>query len=298
MQVLVAGPWQQDARVLQTGLHHPVYHRRDDGVGGHVAGDIRLGVVGTLFFLALFGEVDVLLEDEPQNVRVDLVVPFGGAFVEMPAPIVEETENLLEHRVADLDVVGALQVMLFENAAVHVGHLPDDFGDAGVGPVSDRGRSTQALMEQRQQVLAEEGVELVRPEGFPHLLQSGSQVMKVAVHEPLALDEVDEHEPVQQDGGIPAAVAILLIGNALDPFGERPVILLKLLVEALGHLVDVERPPHPFQHLRAGQGLMVFQVEPDPLQPLQQGCVGFTASIVVVNQSPARSGGTLLGPKP
>ena len=222
----------------------------------------------------------------------------GGTFVEMPAPFVEERENLLEYRVGDLNVVGAFQVMFFENATVHIGHLSDDGGDAGVGVGSGGGRSTQAHMEERQQVLVEEGVELVRPEGFSHLAQPGCQIGPVAVHEPFTLDEVDKHEPVQQDGGVPAAVAVLVVGDAFYLLGERPVILAELLVEALGHLVHVERLPHLCQHLWAGQVLMGLQVEPDPLQALQQSVVGLTLPIVVVNQFPAGAGRFLLGPEP
>ena len=60
----------------------------------------------------------------------------------------------------------------------------------------------------------------------------------VAVEEALALDEVDEHEPVQHHRGVP--LLVLLDGNARDELEESGVLLAELVVEAFGNPLDVE----------------------------------------------------------
>ena len=60
----------------------------------------------------------------------------------------------------------------------------------------------------------------------------------VAVEEALALDEVDEHQPVQHHRRVP--LLVLLDGNARDELEERGVLLAELVVESLRDPLDVE----------------------------------------------------------
>ena len=98
------------------------YEPRHERVAGDVFGDVFLGVVGA----HLRAVVDVLLEDVAQNVRVDVLAGGGDGGVEMPSPLVEEGEEVLEHAVGDIDVrVLHLQLVHLEHAAVQIGNAPE-----------------------------------------------------------------------------------------------------------------------------------------------------------------------------
>ena len=63
-----------------------------------------------------------------------------------------------------------------------------------------------------------------------------------AVEEKLPLKEVDEHHPVEQNGGVPAPIA--LVSDAFDQFQEGEVLVL-------GHT------HYPMIQRRAGRGLLI-----------------------------------------
>ena len=110
----------------------------------------------------------------------------------------------------------------------------------GAENLSSLGRSLffglgKPLKEQELQEPAEKPV-------LAGLLALGKFLRKViqiaAVEEPLPLQEVDEHQAIQQHGSVPAALP--LVANTLDQFDERKVLLLEVAVEAFGDPFDVE----------------------------------------------------------
>ena len=294
MEIVAARAGQQDRRIIKSGSCEPVGQCGQDRRGGHIAGHVRLGVVGAFLFLAFVGEVDVLLEDEAENIGVDLFGVARRGLVEMPAPSIEEVEQRLERLVADLNVVGGLQLVRLENAAVDIRHRADDRLNSSVS-VAAVG-FTQALMEERQQELLVERVELIGAETLPHHPQTRAEITLIVVQEPFLLDEVDEHQPVQQHRRIPSA---LLAGrDPLHPHREVLVVLLELTVEGLGHLVSVERATHPGQHRTGGEARLLVDPERRLRQPLQQGLGGRLHGIVVGHQPVADPARALLGPQP
>lgn len=64
---------------------------------------------------------DVLLKDIAQHIGVDVLARGGDASVEMPAPLVEEIEEMEECLVLDVDVLEyLLDVVEVEHAAIEV----------------------------------------------------------------------------------------------------------------------------------------------------------------------------------
>ena len=96
-------------------------------------------------------------------------------------------------------------------------------------------------MEQAEQEVAVEGIELVLALFLCAQRQPVAQVVAVAVEKALALDEIDEHQAVEHDRGIPLAVGAL--GDAVDELEKRRMLLLELVVEALGHALHVKGRP-------------------------------------------------------
>ena len=112
-------PDRRPARVLEGhgafGLGG-VEQEGDHRVLRNVFGDVLLGVVGTHLLL-----VGVFLEDVAEHLRVNLIAIAQRAVVEVPLVGIEESEDLLEGTVRDLDVrVGALDGMLGEDAALEI----------------------------------------------------------------------------------------------------------------------------------------------------------------------------------
>ena len=103
-------------------LRRLVEEPRHERIAGDVFGDVFLGVVGA----HLRAVVDVLLEDVAEHVRVDVPARGGYGSVEVPAPLVEEREEVFEHAVGDVDVgVLHLQLVHLEHAAVQIGDAPE-----------------------------------------------------------------------------------------------------------------------------------------------------------------------------
>ena len=296
MKVGIARAGQQQRRVVQPGGHQTIRHRRQDRRGGHVAGYVRLGVVRAVLFLSGIGEVDVLLEDEPEDVGVDLIRFAGRTLIEMPAPRVEEVEQRLECAVTDLDVVRLLQFVRLEDAAVHIRHVADDALGLGLCVVAAVGRAAETHVEQRQQESLVERVEPVCAVVLAHHPQAAAQVVPVAVQEPLALDEVDEHDPVQQDRRVPTTV--LVRSDPLHRRGEVLVVLLELPVERLGDSVGVERTPDSGEHRRGSQPVLLVEGETRLSEPLQQRFGRRRRRIPMIHKTVPDPAGPLLGPQP
>ena len=66
------------------------------------------------------------------------------------------------------------------------------------------------------------------------------QVIEITVvDEPFALKEINKHQAVEEDGGIPAA--LLIVGNSLDVFDELNVLVVELTIELFGDALNVQR---------------------------------------------------------
>ena len=169
----------------------------DHRVLRNVSGDVLLRVVGAHLLL-----VDVLLEDVAENVRIDLVVVAQRALVEMPLIGVEEVEDALEGVVGNLDVRAAFfNRVLFEQAAVQIGNVSKQLVEFRVARLA-----AKPLMEEAQQEVAVERIEFVLA---LFLLTSGepvAQIVALAVEKALPLHEVDEHQPVEHQRGVPFLV--------------------------------------------------------------------------------------------
>ena len=118
-------------------------------------------------------------------------------------------------------------------------------------------RLAEAFVEQAQQEVAVEGVELVLALFLLAAAQAVAEVVAVAVEKALALDEIDEHQAVEHDRGIPFPVGAL--GDAVDELEEGRMLLLEPVVEALGHALHVQAGPHPARDV--GQRECFFFVE-------------------------------------
>src|SRR5450759_663336 len=102
-------------------------------------------------------------------------------------------------------------------------------------------------MEEFQQEITIEGLELV---GLmlllSHRCQAIGEIVGVAIQgvlrlrseEALALDEIDEHQAVKHQRGIPFTVA--LRGDALDTVQESRVFELETIIEFLCDALDIE----------------------------------------------------------
>ena len=227
---------------LVTGVD-AVEHELMDGLLAEVIGDFRTGVVGSEFLL-----VDVFLEDVAEHVGIDLAVIAAGGVVERPRVAAEEGEKILEDGVWDFDLgVGlgekrlaldaGLDAMGQEQAAIEVGNVAE--WDTGNGFSLAIGFG-EALEEEIAEEVAEEAVfpgflgrgEFFREVGFVAILGAGH------IEEAFLLEKPDEHQSVQQDGGIPTAFAG--IGDALNGVEQLGVLLLEVSEEGLGDDFDVE----------------------------------------------------------
>src|SRR5687768_1174416 len=116
----------------------------------------------------------------------------------MPFVSIEEVEDYLERLVGDIDRrVSGLELMDLEQPAVEVGHSSQEAIQLG-GP---RLRLTETLMEKANEEASVEGEERGGAGTVLDALKSMSQVVAIVVEEALLLDEVDEHQAVEHDGG-------------------------------------------------------------------------------------------------
>ena len=181
--------------------------------------------------------------------------------------------------------------MTFEDAAVHERHRAHHRG----GVIVAVGLLTipETVVEQRQQKALEEGVGAFPVHGAG---QPRSQVSLIAVQEPLVLNEVAEHQAVQDQRGVPTPVAG--VTYATDRLAETPVVPLELPVEAAGDLLGIERAPYPFQHRSRCQRGLLGNRERCPLKSLQDRLGRGVDGIAVGHQAVAHPTGPLLRPQP
>ncbi len=204
-----------------------------DGALAEVAGDFRPGVVGAEGFL-----VDVLLEDVAEDVGVDFVIFAAGDVVEVPTERAEEFECGVEDVVGPVDRLarlprGLLDRVFEEEAPVEVADLAEDFlGRCGALAIG----FGESLEEQEREKALVETI-------LAELLGGGELLFEVllisSVYEPLALEEVDEHQPVQYDAGQPRTVVGMR--HVLGGVGKGSVQVLVFEIELPGDALDVER---------------------------------------------------------
>src|SRR5262249_10946761 len=127
----------------------------------------------------------------------------------------------------------------------------------------------EPFMKEAQEEVTVEGVELVLAMLGPHAREPVAKVAAVAVQEALALDEIDEHQPVQHHRGIPLAVGGLR--NAGDELEKHCVLFLKTIVEALGDSLDVEPHTSTPSNFREGDPVLFLQAKRDACELLKQG---------------------------
>ena len=184
----------------------------------------------------------------------------------MPLVGVEEVEDLLERPVGDVDVrVVALQVVNVEQAAVEVGDATEQLRQRRIAVGL---WLSQPFVEQPAQEQAVEAVELAAAFGLRHGGEAIAEVVRVVVQEAALLDKVDEHHAVQHQRGVPLAVGH--VPDALDEAEKRLMLLLETVVEALGHLLHVERLGDPRGGVRDGEALLFFESEAQVFELLRQ----------------------------
>src|SRR5260370_38495015 len=92
------------------------------------------------------------------------------------------------------------------------------------------GALAQSFVKKFQQEVAVEGMELVFAPFLLHTLQSVGEIVGVTiqpawylcVQEALALDEIDEHQAVEHERGVPLAISLRV--NPPDEVQERSVL--------------------------------------------------------------------------
>ena len=241
-----------------------------------ILGDLGPGVVCAEGLL-----VDVLLEDVAEHVGVDLVVLAAGRVVEVPGVAVEEVEQVLEGPIGDVDLrVFLLDLVRQEQAAVEVLDLAEQLA------WPRRIASPPAWRSPRRRA---PGGTRSRSDPCPAVLDSVELVAQVvlvaAVEEPgrLLLQEVDEHQPVQQDRGVPAPLPF--VGDAADQLQERDVLVLELAEELLGDPFDIEgglQPPCDLDDADVALGVELAEVEDHLAELAEEQVAGLALEIEVI----------------
>jgi hypothetical protein len=190
--------------------------------------------------------VDVLLEDVAEDVGIDLVGVAAWCVVEVPRVRPEQLEEIGEGLVGDGDIrVLLLDRMLEKESTVEIPDVAEEALRLGRALVRRLG---EALEEKHAQKLGVIAVFATASALFEFALE----VVEVpTVEESFALQEPDEHQAIEQDRGVPAAIALVV--DAGDEVEELEVLLLELAVELLRDFLDVEaelEAPRDFEHLR------------------------------------------------
>lgn len=137
-------------------------------------------------------------------------------------------------------------------------------------------------MEEPEQEIAIEGVKRILPILLLHHLQAVGEIIRVTVEyawslcieEALSLDEVDKHQAVEHQRGVPLAVR--LGGDALDEFQEGSMLDLETIIEFLGDAFDIKGFTHPSRDDQCVQSLFLADREGERQELL---CQEFTRLI-------------------
>src|SRR5262249_28765114 len=105
-------------------------------------------------------------------------------------------------------------------------------------------------------------------------------IVCVPVQKAFALDEVDEHQAVEHERGVPFSVT--LIGGALDKRQECRVFSLKMVVEASGDPVTVKGITQAEDHTGQGKALFFIQWKGDGFQLLDERIARLVLSVIGV----------------
>src|SRR5260370_31249645 len=143
-------------------------------------------------------------------------------------------------------------------------------------------RLAQAIMEKPEQEVAVEGMKRILPILLLRHLQAVREIIRVAVEcawslcieEALSLDEVDKHQAVEHQRGVPLAVG--LGGDTLDEFQEGGVLDLETIIEFLGDAFDIKGFTYPSRDSQGVQSLFLADREGECLELL---CQEFTRLI-------------------
>ncbi len=91
-----------------------IENKWDDRIFAVVFGNVFLGVVGAHLLL-----VDVFLEDIAHDIRIDFIVGAQGAFVEVPAVLVEEVKELFKRLIGNVNFrVAGFKFMNFKKSTI------------------------------------------------------------------------------------------------------------------------------------------------------------------------------------
>src|SRR5258708_32245043 len=129
-----------------------------------------------------------------------------------------------------------LQHMHIEQAPIEIGYRAQQYFEFW-----RMDSLAESLVEEFQQEVAIEAMELVLAAFLLHAPQAVREIIGIAIEparqlrieEALALDEVDEHQAVEHERGIPLAVSLHL--NPLDKLQERSMFQFEAVVELSGH---------------------------------------------------------------
>ncbi len=185
----------------------------------------------------------------------------------------------------------ALDLVFLEQPAIEVGHGAEQrpVGRGALGL-----RQGEAAEEQGAEHLGEK---TVPPAILTAAGQLAIEVVQVSPEKALLLDEVDEHQPVQRDRGVPASRAV--VRQAAQEGHERVVLGLERIVEPLGDFVGVEGAPQPVGHIGGADaaGVFLFQGELQRIELLSQSLRVIAGPPCVFAQA-VRSSGFALHPLP
>ena len=105
--------------LLRGGLLNAVEKEGQDAVLAYVFRNVFFGVVGS----HLGTVVDVLLKNVAQHVGVDVFSRCRDACIQMPAPFIEEIEEVKECLVVDVNILEHLfDVVKIKHASVQIGY--------------------------------------------------------------------------------------------------------------------------------------------------------------------------------
>ena len=98
--------------------------------------------------------------------------------------------------------------------------------------------ASQRLVKESEKEVAVEGVELVLAVLGTHLVESIAEIVSVPTQKTFPLNEVNEHQAVECNGGIPLLIGA--IADTADELQKRLVLLLEPVVEAFGDPLDIK----------------------------------------------------------